>query len=240
MTGRRPDAAEHVREATCSLTAAEQSAVAAPADALRHAVDAREEVEMLVRGLVARLRLDGASWAAIGRQLGVTKQSAQQRYGAAADQLLRTSIRATFPTRQEPASTDRQDSLSAKGDDVCRGEQQPCPHPDHATADVEHQGDDQAAAPDGRYLLAHDAVDGWTLWRLAPDGDEDEVLGTCGWLDEDDAGDAQFWAATVLMGSASVVTGRVVDRVGDVAWVARPGRYGGEYDDQGWGPALRA
>jgi hypothetical protein len=50
------------------------------------------------RDPAARARLwhgdQGASWAEIGDQLGVTRQAAQQRYGTAADQLLRETIRA--------------------------------------------------------------------------------------------------------------------------------------------------
>lgn len=106
MTGRRPDVAEHVREATRSLTAVRDTAADDPLSALRHAVDAREEVDALVAQLAAHARIwhgdRGASWAQIGRQLGTGKQAAQQRYGPAADQLLRETIRADA---RQPALT---------------------------------------------------------------------------------------------------------------------------------------
>jgi len=96
MTGRRP-VAERVLEATRSLAAARDTATSDPLAALRHAVDAREEADALVAELAAHARLwhgdRGASWTDIGQALAVTRQAAQQRYGADADQLLRETIR---------------------------------------------------------------------------------------------------------------------------------------------------
>jgi len=41
----------------------------------------REEVDVATRNAVAALRTQGYSWADIGRELGVTKQAAQQKWG---------------------------------------------------------------------------------------------------------------------------------------------------------------
>lgn len=102
-----PTLGEHVREASRSLDAVEPALRAGEAlAALRHAGDARGEVDALVEYLAARARLDGASWAGIGAQLGVSKQAAAQRYTTAADALLRTAIRAG--ARQRPLTTGRQ------------------------------------------------------------------------------------------------------------------------------------
>jgi hypothetical protein len=51
---------------------------------------ARTEARRVVEGLdeeievaVAHLRVDGASWAQVGRALGISRQGARQRFGAA-------------------------------------------------------------------------------------------------------------------------------------------------------------
>lgn len=41
----------------------------------------REEVDAATKAAVASLRTQGYSWADIGRELGVSKQAAQQRWG---------------------------------------------------------------------------------------------------------------------------------------------------------------
>lgn len=99
-----PGLGQHVREATACLDAVEPALRAGEAlAALRHACDARGEVEALIEYLAARARLDGASWAAVGAQLGVSKQAAAQRYTRAADALLRVAVRAG--ARQRPLTT---------------------------------------------------------------------------------------------------------------------------------------
>lgn len=107
-----PTLGEHVREASRSLDAVEPALRAGEAlAALRHAGDARGEVDALVEYLAARARLDGESWAGIGAQLGVSKQAAAKRYTTAADALLRTAIRAG--ARQRPLTTGPQPSREA-------------------------------------------------------------------------------------------------------------------------------
>jgi hypothetical protein len=115
---RRPTVAELVREATRSLTAA--AADEEPLTALRHAVDARAAADALVRELAAHAHLwhgdQGASWAQIGAELGVTRQAAQQRYGAAAAQLLRDHIRAGYRQTAPEVETRRQDELTPESE----------------------------------------------------------------------------------------------------------------------------
>jgi hypothetical protein len=109
-----PTLGEHVREAARSLDAVEPALRAGDAlAALRHAFDVRDEVDALVTYLAARARLDGASWSAVGAQLGVSKQAAAQRYTPAADALLRTAIRAG--ARQHPLTTGSQPAGHACG-----------------------------------------------------------------------------------------------------------------------------
>ena len=48
---------------------------------LRRAVIARARSERQIAGAVIAARRDGISWARIGRELGVSAQAAQQRYG---------------------------------------------------------------------------------------------------------------------------------------------------------------
>lgn len=48
---------------------------------LRAAERLRRELNAFAAELVADARRDGASWTAIGRALGITKQAAQQRFG---------------------------------------------------------------------------------------------------------------------------------------------------------------
>jgi hypothetical protein len=42
------------------------------------------EMQAYLGPLVKQARLEGASWSAIGRQLGISKQSAHERFGAIA------------------------------------------------------------------------------------------------------------------------------------------------------------
>jgi len=77
---------------------------------LQAATAARTGLDDLIGLIAAQARVAGASWSAIATRLGVTRQAAQQRYGPAADQLLRQTIRANarqaeltgeqLPTRQ--------------------------------------------------------------------------------------------------------------------------------------------
>jgi hypothetical protein len=109
-----PALGEHVREAARSLDAVEPALRAGdPLAGLRHAFDARGDLDALVEYLAARARLDGASWAQVGAQLGVSKQAAQQRYSPAADALLRAAIRAG--ARQAPLTTGPQPAGQACG-----------------------------------------------------------------------------------------------------------------------------
>ena len=55
---------------------------------------AEEEVEVAV----AHLRVDGASWAQVGRALGISRQGARQRFGDAGG---------THRTRQDPRDPQR-------------------------------------------------------------------------------------------------------------------------------------
>ena len=182
MTAPHPSVAERVREATRSLGAALDAADSDPLLALRHAADARDEVDSLVHELAARARLwhgdRGASWsdADIGAQLGTTRQAAQQRYGPAADQLLREHIRAGY--RDTAPQTRRQPRL---------------------TPGAIQRRDDE-------YLLTCDQVDGWTLWRLDNDAGDDTALGVHDDLDYADATAAQEWAATILATLGTDVT----------------------------------
>lgn len=57
------------------------------------------EMQAYLAPLAKQARLEGASWSAIGRQLGITKQAAQQRYGS--DE----SAGAWAPKRPAPDST---------------------------------------------------------------------------------------------------------------------------------------
>lgn len=54
-------------------------------DDLVLAVSLAADVELVLRKAVARQRAAGASWAQIARQLGCTKQAAQQRFGRLQD-----------------------------------------------------------------------------------------------------------------------------------------------------------
>lgn len=94
---RRSDVDERVDVACASFAAARETAVSDPLDAIRHALDAREECAALIHALAPHARLwhgeNGATWTEIARALACTRQAAQQRYGAAADQLLRDHVR---------------------------------------------------------------------------------------------------------------------------------------------------
>lgn len=70
-------------------TAADHLEAAAQAHEIRwHAgelselAEAREDLETLIAMSVGRARAAGETWAQIAASLGVTKQAAQQRYGA--------------------------------------------------------------------------------------------------------------------------------------------------------------
>ena len=52
-----------------------------PLDALGYAGNVADTAMQLVEHLVEEARQDGASWTDVGRQLGLTKQGAQQRFG---------------------------------------------------------------------------------------------------------------------------------------------------------------
>jgi len=72
---------------------------------LRELAAARAEARRVVDGLeeevevaVAHLRVDGASWAQVGRALGISRQGARQRFGDAGG---------THRTRQDPRDPQR-------------------------------------------------------------------------------------------------------------------------------------
>lgn len=48
---------------------------------LRRAVEQQQQLQLDIAGYVKRLRGAGASWAVIGDALGITRQSAQTRFG---------------------------------------------------------------------------------------------------------------------------------------------------------------
>lgn len=52
------------------------------AEALWHARDAAVRLEEVTRRFAARARAGGLSWSTIGAALGITRQAAQQRFGA--------------------------------------------------------------------------------------------------------------------------------------------------------------
>ena len=54
-----------------------------PGDVLRYAQAIAREMPDLEAAAVATLRARGASWGDIGREYGVSRQAAQQRYGSA-------------------------------------------------------------------------------------------------------------------------------------------------------------
>jgi hypothetical protein len=56
-------------------------------EAIRWPLKALKQEEARLHGYVNLARKDGASWAEIGRVLGVTRQAAQKRFGKAADAL---------------------------------------------------------------------------------------------------------------------------------------------------------
>ena len=119
-----PVLGQHVREATRSLDAVEPALRAGDSlAALRHAVDARGEVEALVEYLAARARL------------GVSKQAAQQRYTPAADALLRTAIRAGH--RQRPLTSGPQPVGQGCGRWCRNGNGSSSDHPSGGPAHVE-------------------------------------------------------------------------------------------------------
>lgn len=51
-------------------------------DELRSLVQQRNELNASITLLVSRMRERGCPWSVIGEALGITKQAAQQRYGA--------------------------------------------------------------------------------------------------------------------------------------------------------------
>ena len=53
------------------------------AEALTEAVERRDQAERDVYAAVDEMRAEGASWTVIGTLLGITRQSAWQRYGDA-------------------------------------------------------------------------------------------------------------------------------------------------------------
>lgn len=69
----------------CDRAAAAAELSGDAAGAVRRLYDLREELEGLqeaIVGVVRTARAGGASWAAVGAALGVSKQGAQQRYGS--------------------------------------------------------------------------------------------------------------------------------------------------------------
>jgi DNA-directed RNA polymerase specialized sigma24 family protein len=57
--------------------------VRAAADRLARARKQTEKADQALRAAVTQARRDGASWADVGRVLGITRQTAQQRFGRA-------------------------------------------------------------------------------------------------------------------------------------------------------------
>ena len=51
-------------------------------EALTRMADLADDIDTAIREAITGLRAYGYSWADIGRQLGVTRQAAQQRWGA--------------------------------------------------------------------------------------------------------------------------------------------------------------
>lgn len=51
-------------------------------EGLEAVVQIRQAVEILTEKAVANARAEGITWASIGEMLGMTRQGAQQRYGA--------------------------------------------------------------------------------------------------------------------------------------------------------------
>jgi hypothetical protein len=62
-----------------------ETAPPAPERALRELVELRASLDRIEALLVARARANGASWAEIGGQLGITRQSAHRRHHAPAE-----------------------------------------------------------------------------------------------------------------------------------------------------------
>jgi hypothetical protein len=81
--GDRTNAAgtDHRRE--CNMFASRLlSSIYTTAQQLDHATSVIEQAELIRAELVDRARQEGLTWTQIGQQLGMTKQAAQQRYGA--------------------------------------------------------------------------------------------------------------------------------------------------------------
>ena len=76
-----PDSTPQVRW-TARKTVRGSGPPTGPLDDLKAVVAQREHLEVDIRQRVGRLRRAGYSWALIGDALGITRQSAQNRFGS--------------------------------------------------------------------------------------------------------------------------------------------------------------
>ena len=132
----------------------------------RQALSAAQRLRNEAAVHVARARLLGATWADVGNALGVTRQTAHERFGASARRLARLSRRAATDQRraetrvetdQRDAETGAEGRVAGSGDARHDDEDEPVPatRPDGAPA---------SSAPDRSA-----SIDRWRRWRPAGD-----------------------------------------------------------------------